>query len=292
VRIARIGAAVVAATWVGVVVGAGVADAAGAVPDSSTNWAGYVVSERVGMPTSFTSVTATWKQPKSACASGVAGSAFWVGLGGYGDGATGLVQIGADADCTAANEPRYSAWYDMPPSPGVFLKLRIDAGDTVTASVSVNALRTRALVRIANTTTGASFSKTLPESSPDLSSAEWIAEAPAACDRFGCRTVSLANFGSVAFTRIAAVAGGRRGTITDARWTATPVRLVPRSHHRFFSPGFSGAGGSASTAGAAPEALAPDGRSFSILWNAHSSRRPRKQVPVPPSNPLVLGLRR
>ena len=267
-------------------------NAAGTAADKSSNWAGYVVSDRAGRPISFTSVIATWKQPKAVCASGAAASAFWVGLGGYEAGATGLVQIGADADCTDSNEPKYSAWYDIPPSPGVFLKLKIDAGDILTASVSVNTARTKVLLRIANTTTGVTFSKLLPVSSPDLSSAEWIAEAPATCDGFGCRTVSLANFGSVAFTKIAAVSGGRQGTITDARWTATPIRLVPRSHHRFRFPGFSGAGRPSSTAGAAPKGLAADGSSFSILWNAHSSPPPPKQVPIPPSNPLILGLRR
>ena len=104
---------------------ASVAQPASAIPrvtatalDRSPNWAGYVARDRKGMTKSFTSVTATWKQPKASCASGAAASAFWVGLGGYGPSATGLLQIGTDTDCTDTNEQKYYAWYDIPPNQG------------------------------------------------------------------------------------------------------------------------------------------------------------------------------
>ena len=286
VRFARIGAAIVAINWPGIVVGA--ASASGGVvaaaPASSPNWAGYVVEDLAGVPVAFTSVTASWLQPKASCASGAASSAFWVGLGGYGPAATGLLQIGTDTDCTAAHEPKYYAWYDIPPNEGVLLRLKVAARDALTASVTMNSARTEVLFRIANRTTGLSYSKRLPVSSPDLTSAEWIAEAPVACNASGCRTVRLADFGSVAFTNVAAAAGGHEGTITHGGWTAVPIRLDPNAQQQqLFSPGLSSPGPPASTAGAAPKDLAAGGSSFRILWTAHAS---------PPSNPRIAAVRR
>jgi hypothetical protein len=57
---------------------------------------------------------------------------------------------------------------------------------------------------------------------PDLSSAEWIAEAPSDCSPFnrnGCTIEPLANFGTVAFSAASAQAGGRVGPISDPDWT-------------------------------------------------------------------------
>jgi hypothetical protein len=279
VRFVRIGAAIAAATWLGMVVEA---SSSGAPPrttaaETSANWAGYVIRAPAAS-TAFTSVIATWRQPKVACASGRAASGFWVGLGGYGSKATGLLQIGADADCTATNTARYYAWYDIPPSVGVPLTLKIAPGDVLTASVSVNPARSLVLLRIGNVTTGKRYATLLPVSSPDLHSAEWIAEAPIHCKATGCQSFRLADFGSVTFMKVAAIAGGHAGTITDGRWAATPVRLVPGTRPEFFSPSFSGLGPPTSTAGAVPKRLGPHGSSFGIRWTAHSS---------PKSSPLT-----
>jgi len=273
-------------TWSCIVVEAASANvrAAATGPASSTNWAGYVIQDSTGASSAFTSVTASWKEPNASCVSGSASSAFWVGLGGYGMNATGLLQIGTDTDCTDANAPKYYAWYDIPPSEGVLLRLRVRADDALTASVSVNTAQTFVTLRIANATTGMRYSTELPVSSPDLTSAEWIAEAPVACTPAGCHTVRLADFGSVGFTKIAAVGGGHVGTITDPRWTATSVRLDPNAKQRqVFSPSFAGAGPPASTAGAEPKGLTAGGGAFRIVWSAHASA---------PSNPLVAGVRR
>jgi hypothetical protein len=268
VRFARIGAAIAAATWLSMVVEA---TSPGASPkttatETSANWAGYVIEDPAAS-IAFTSVIATWRQPKVSCSSGRAASGFWVGLGGYGNNATGLLQIGADADCTAANRTRYYAWYDIPPSVGVPLTLKIAPGDVLTASVSVNPARTLVLLRIGNVTTGKGYATLRPVSSPDLHSAEWIAEAPISCEGSGCHSFRLADFGSVTFMKAAAIAGGHEGTITDGRWAATPVRLVPGTRPEFFS----GVGPPTSTAGAVPKRLGAHGSSFGIRWTAHSS---------------------
>jgi hypothetical protein len=65
----------------------------------SANWSGYVVS---APSTSYTSVTATWRQPTVSCGVTDAGSsaAFWVGLGGYSQTSQALEQVGRPPTAT------------------------------------------------------------------------------------------------------------------------------------------------------------------------------------------------
>jgi hypothetical protein len=234
----------------------------------STNWGGYVVADAAtidGDTTSaatstFTSVTGTWKQPKVSCRAGSATySAFWVGLGGFASDSAALEQIGTSADCPLSGRPRYSAWYELVPAGPVPLRLTIAPGDTVTASV--NAKPDGILVQIKNRTKGTSFTKLLPMTSPDLTSAEWIAEAPSQCDRFSdCSTLPLASFGKISFTRLAAIASGHPGTVIDPAWTAVPVDLVPDVLGGRFDRNGS------STATATPRSLTADGRAFDVFW--------------------------
>ncbi len=56
---------------------------------------------------------------------------------------------------------------------------------------------TQVTVTLKNLTRKTSFTKRLAMSAPDVSSAEWIAEAPSACFSSGaCRTLPLADFGN------------------------------------------------------------------------------------------------
>jgi Peptidase A4 family len=237
-----------------------VARAASDLPTSaSTNWAGYAVAAPDGTGSSFTSVTGTWKQPRVSCtAARPAYSAAWVGLGGADDGSLALEQIGTDADCTAGGAPRYFAWYELVPAPPVPLNLRILPGDTITASVNVSG--TGVLVQIKDRTRKTSFTRQLDIASPDVSSAEWIVEAPSACTANGaCLVLPLANFGSVTFTKIATIGNRQPGTISSEAWSASAIRLLPDSSAQVSR---STPGGS----GASPTTLAPDGRSFTVQW--------------------------
>src|SRR5438034_1324789 len=75
------------------------------------------------------------------------------------------------------------------------------AGGTLTAEVHADG--TTVTLQLHDVTTGQSFSTQLTVADPDLSSAEWIAEAPASCSPFnpnGCTIQPLANFGTVAFS--------------------------------------------------------------------------------------------
>jgi hypothetical protein len=230
----------------------------------SANWSGYALQDVNAAGLQFTSVTGTWKVPAVNCTNvSAASAAFWVGLGGSSDAATGLEQTGTGADCSHGSA-RYYAWYEIIPAAAVEVPLKVKPGDQITTSVNVN--DTTVLVQIKNRTRRTSFTKALQVAAPDLTSAEWIAEAPSACSSVGrCTILPLANFGTVNFTRAAAIASSHPGTLTDPTWATDDIRLVPQSPNRFFATR-----DSSSTAGAAPGALSGDGRSFGVSWLANA----------------------
>jgi hypothetical protein len=133
-------------------------------------------------------------------------------------------------------------------------------GDTITAAVVVNGQRT--IMSLKDVTRGTRFTKTLTTTQPlDVTSAEWIAEAPSACTSTGrCRVVPLANFGKVTFTKAAAIGNGHPGTISDPLWDATPIELQSDSGFAFGRFG----GAPTSSFDATPTALSADGRGFSV----------------------------
>jgi hypothetical protein len=231
----------------------------------SANWSGYTLQDANAAGLQFTSVTGTWRVPAMTCESGSnASAAFWVGLGGSSDSATGLEQTGTGADCSNGTA-RYYAWYEILPAASVEVPLKVKPGDQITTSVNVTG--TSVLFQIKNRTRKKSFTRALPVDAPDLSSAEWIAEAPSACNSAGrCTVLPLANFGTVNFTRAATIASTHPGTITDPTWANEAISLVPQSPTRFFA-----AGDASSAAGATPGALSADGRSFGVSWLANAA---------------------
>jgi hypothetical protein len=250
-----------------------------AATETSSNWAGYAVtSPSATNPVAFTSVTGTWKQPTATCtaADGPSAAAVWVGLGGYDLSAQALEQIGTDADCSSSGQPVYYMWYELVPDPPVNVKLKIRPGDTITASVNVTG--NTVWLQLKNRTTQTTFNKRVTLESPDLSSAEWIAEAPSSCSRFSCRPVPLANFGSVTFSRLAAIGNGHPGTLIDTAWTAAPIQLVPRARAGFFPGDQRGVNQTASTAGTDAPRPTGDGRGFTVTWNADATT---SAAPVP-----------
>jgi antitoxin component of MazEF toxin-antitoxin module len=237
---------------------------AGAAADVSANWSGYAATLA---NTTFTDVTATWRIPAATCNLGQSSSAaLWVGLGGYNTGSQSLEQTGTGSDCSVAGKASYYIWYELVPAASVTVKaLKVNPHDVVTASVVAN--DAGILVQIKDRTRKTSFTKQLAMSAPDLTSAEWIAEAPSECGGpTNCRVVPLTNFGSVTFSNVAALAGGSGGTLaSNAGWTLNEIQLVPQTHHFFGDPG----GGSGSTgAGAAPTPPGADGKSFTVNYVA------------------------
>jgi Peptidase A4 family len=241
--------------------------------DVSSNWSGYAVTGVGSTATvastsmTFTDVTGTWTQPAAACTPGQSTSAaIWVGLGGYTVGSNALEQTGTSADCNGSGKATYYAWYELVPATSVTLKLKIFPGDVVTSTVLVKG--TDVLVQVKNRTRHTAFTKHLQMAVPDLTSAEWIAEAPSECTVAGfCRTVPLTNFGSVTFGKIAALGNGSGGTLSGPGWEPTPIQLVPRARRAFGDVNAS----ASSPAGASPTNLSADGSAFTVNWVADAT---------------------
>jgi hypothetical protein len=153
----------------------------------------------------------------------------------------------------------------------VKLNLKVEPGNTITASVNAIDRGTTIEVQLINRSRHMRVTKFLPFAAPDLSSAEWITEAPAACSQTSCRIQPLADFGSVSFTKIAALGNGYGGTLTDPAWSTAGIELEPDGSYHSYFPGPDSFGSSPdSTAGATPGALTLTGNSFSVAWEANA----------------------
>ena len=258
--------------------GAASAEPAGPVESVSSNWSGYTVtglgstSTTAATNMTFTDVTGTWNQPPATCAKGDSSSAaMWVGLGGYSVSSQALEQAGTEVDCSLAGKATYSIWYEIVPQPSEPVKMTIGAGDRITASVVANG--DDVLLQVKDRTRHTTFTKHVVVAKPDLTSADWIIEAPSDCTESGrCRTVGLANFGAMTFSRVFAVGNGQGGTLIGNGWAATPIQLVPESP-RFFG----GVRRSASSTAGATPALLPGCSatdcSFSVSYVANATGR-------------------
>jgi hypothetical protein len=225
---------------------------------TSTNWAGYAVSKPGAR---FGRVSATWVAPAVSCGSGGRRySAVWLGLGGLHSTSTALEQVGTEADC-AGGKGYYSAWYELVPAAPVRLKLTVRPGDTISASVTVTGHTVKLFV--ANHTRGTSFSTQLQAAQVDVSSAEWIVEAPSACgDNGGCQALPLAAFAPTSFAKVKATsATGHSGTISDPAWSNVAITLSPghRSRRMRF-------GADVASADATPVGLSPAGDAFTVTY--------------------------
>jgi hypothetical protein len=234
-------------------------------PQVSTNWSGYALVSPADAPTSFTDVTGTWVTPKARCTDGRRdASAFWVGLGGYSESSSSLQQLGTAAECSGGKgaKPVYYAWWEVVPAASVRIPLAISAGDTITAAVLVSGQTITFSLK--DVTRRTRFSKAITTSQTlDVASAEWIAEAPSDCSFGTCRTVPLTNFGTVTFTKAAAIGNAHPGTINDGAWAASPIELVSKGADGgpFFGTDTFGPG-----VGAVPGDVSADGRTFSVSW--------------------------
>lgn len=237
---------------------------------TSENWSGYVAAgSSASGPSKFRSVSGSWVVPSVHCNSGRGYASFWVGLGGSGQ-ARALEQTGTEASCSASGTASYSAWYELVPAAPVTVNMAVKPGDTMSGKVTVNG--SDVTVSLSNQTTGASFNRTLTMSDPDVSSAEWIAESPSACQQgtSGCTTLPLADFGTVRFSHASATTvDGHTGTISDPSWSAAAVALSPSSG----SLGLDGVqlASQETGAGATPSSLTDGGSAFSVTWSSDAT---------------------
>jgi hypothetical protein len=256
--------AVAGAAWV-----APAASAATQVQESaSANWSGYVTGgSSDGSSRKYSSVSGSWVEPAATCTSGQGYAAFWVGLGGSGSSSNALEQVGTEADCSSTGTASHFAWYELVPAAPVRLDLAISAGDRISSRVTVQG--TSVTTSLTDQTTGKSVTKQLQMSNPDVSSAEWIAEAPSSCDQTGsCQPLPLANFGTVKFTDATATADGHTGTISDPSWSTSSVALNGSGQ----GSDFASIGSDSSSAGATPSSLSGDGSAFSVSWQDDASQ--------------------
>jgi Peptidase A4 family len=227
---------------------------------TSSNWAGYAV-HRAGVK--FTKVIGAWRQPAASCTVGHQSySAMWVGLGGFSLNSGALEQIGTEVDCTAAGKVSSTAWYELVPAGSQPISLRVRPGDALLATVTVAGHQV--VMGLYDQTTNRSFQKTLRAPFVDVSSAEWILEAPSECiSATSCQTLPLTNFGSAAFGLGQAVSTtGHLGTIVDPAWGWTRIQLTPGQHRYVVSQG-SGAFLGAAT----PSGLSARGNSFGVTFS-------------------------
>jgi hypothetical protein len=250
----------------------GSAPAALADTASSSNWSGYA-AHRAGVR--FTRVSANWSQPSASCSGGQPTySAMWVGLGGFAAGSNALEQIGTEVDCTASGKVSTSAWYELVPSASRNIRMSVRPGDAMSASVAVSGHRVT--LTLTDHTSHKTFRRTVSANLVDVSSAEWILEAPSECvGANSCQTLPLANFGSTSFTSARArSARGHVGAISDRAWGTTKVRLAP-SGQRFVA--YNGTGPAFGTA--TPSALTAGGSSFMVTYGEVSA----------PASPFLAG---
>jgi hypothetical protein len=253
--------------------------AADAATTTSSNWAGYAVS-KPGVK--FRRVAATWVMPTATCsATGRRHySAAWLGLGGYHTSSTALEQIGTEADCTPKGTPSYSAWYELVPSDPVDIDLTIKPGDTLSSSVTVSGHTVK--LYLANRTRGTVFTKQLNADRIDITSAEWIVEAPSACYGNRCDTLPLANFGSTSFAGAKATsATGHQGAINDSAWSPTSIALRSDGG-RTFGGRFASDSGSG---GASPGDLTATGDGFAVTYEDTTAQAQQPDPYGPPGAP-------
>jgi Peptidase A4 family len=226
----------------------------------SANWSGYA-AHRSGVK--FSRVSGSWTQPNATCTPGhKTYSAFWVGLGGYNVTSNSLEQIGTEVDCTASGAVRSTAWYELVPAGSRAIRIAVQPGDAMRASVVV--VGHKVTVELRDATRHRTFVKTVRTKTVDVTSADWIAEAPSECISDGaCATLPLADFGTATFN-LAQVktTTGRVGSISSPGWGFTKLRLLPGGKRFVVATN-----GGVSAGEAQPSSLSADGSQFSVSYS-------------------------
>ncbi|HTJ61198.1 MAG TPA: G1 family glutamic endopeptidase [Candidatus Saccharimonadales bacterium] len=203
------------------------------VRSTSRNWSGYVSTGG----SSYTSVSGTWVIAKpDANVAGI--DATWVGIGGA--NTTDLIQAGTEATVNGDGTVSYDAWTETLPQSTRTITLPVNAGDTVSVTISERSAGLW-VVDMKNVTTGGSFSTTIRYNS-SKSSAEWIEEAPSV----GRGIAPLDSFGSVKFTAGSVTVDGKTQTLAGAN--AKAVTMADAANQPL----------------AIPSALGSDGSSFTV----------------------------
>ncbi len=175
-----------------------------------SHWSGYIVASDIQNRSSVvSSVSASWTVPEIKPSEKNMFSGVWIGIGGYGEDT--LIQAGTEQEYINGKFVYY-AWYELLPDYLVRIpNIRVQPGDTVTASISlINENTNTWSIEIADVTQSQRFKKTVIYNSSRLS-AEWIVERPKVNGTFS----TLANFGNVTFTGCKATIDSKAGAINN-----------------------------------------------------------------------------
>jgi hypothetical protein len=175
-----------------------------------SHWSGYIVASDVQnrLPV-VSSVSASWTVPEIKPSENDTFSGVWVGIGGYGEDT--LIQIGTEQEYVNGRVAYY-AWYELLPDYLARIpNIHVQAGDTVTASISlINENMNTWSIEIADVTRNQRFKRTTVYNSSRLS-AEWVVERP----KVNGTVSTLADFGNVTFTECKATLDGVTGVISS-----------------------------------------------------------------------------
>ena len=243
----------------------------------SSNWAGHAALPRTG--SAFDSVSGTWVVPAATCTAGrETFSAVWVGLGGYAGRARGLEQIGSEQDCARTAQARYGTWLEIVPAAPVALPVRVRPGDVVSASTTIS--RGVATLRIRDLTSGARYSTTRRIAPVDVSSADWIVEAPSACSpNGGCNTLPLADIATVRFLAATATANGATRSAGSAAWRDETLELRQASVSLAAARGGTEATPTRTVVSATPTAASPTSGGSPSRAAKRAANSPRRRRP-------------
>lgn len=203
-------------------------------PSNSFNWSGYVATGG-----KFTGVSGTWIVPNPAqSGNSLTAHATWVGIGGV--LGHDLIQAGTQAISAPSGQIQFEAWIEKLPGSTRPISLTVNAGDSITATITQQPGNLWN-ISLTNNTTGEKFQTTTTYNS-SLSSAEWIQEMPS----LGYAFVPIDSFGSVKFSDGWTIKDGVKESVAQA--LATEITMT----------NFSG------QALATPSALSSDGTSFIV----------------------------
>jgi hypothetical protein len=213
----------------------------------SPNWSGYAVT---GLEGSMTAVRGSWIVPEATCGGSdpeYSGASHWVGLDGYNSGT--VEQTGTDSDCSTGS-PKYYAWYEFFPDPGITITtISVAPGDVMMASVTYSGTEFTATITDETTQQTFTLSKAVPRALRQ--SAEWIAEA---------NSFNFTNFGTAFFGQDET---GVKRTCEAATTRPAPIGKFPSALVHAITMA-----DSRGTTLAVPSPLSADGTTFSVQWQS------------------------
>lgn len=215
-------------------------------------------------------MSAHWTQPTLKCTPPNASfSGIWVGLGGFKLSSKSVEQIGTRLDCGVSGRIHSSAWYELAPGPSKPIRMAVSPGDRLRGSVEVTGHQ--AQLTLSDLTRHETFHKALPVPVPDVSSADWIVEAPTGCAAQGnCTQLPLADFGAVHIRNAqASTRSGQAGSAVSRTWTTTRILMLPDQTP--YDPNGTGYA-------AEPGPLRNGGRVFTVNWLSSGFRYGRRSA--------------